>query len=629
MLLVEPAAYSIRLTRPKNRDKKKHEVANAIQVTRTVACLQHSEEKDYAHSHGRFRGARNANDALTPLSDPPFSKDDESEGAYIFVQATSCRRNVLCTVFVNPAPRSFYFPTFSIISHTLSEPIVPCCDVCDPSLLDLVRPGLRPKSTTKKLTYSKQPSLKVVSALRDWRQKVLINDKHPRYLPASYILSEEAIDKLASLSPCTESAVKGYLSQQWVFWTMYGPDVTTIVMLSQPQCENTIPSLATDHQHKDRNVGLGAVHGSGDTQYATRNYKRRRSCSPIDLLFASTEHTPQRQKRARRAVTNTPSYRNATVGSSSWSRSQSQSQSQSQSPHLPFLQPVSYRNATMESSSWSQSQSHSQSPHLPFSQPVSYHNATMESSSWSQSQSPHLSFSQPVSVMSSNDVATGHLKMDASPVPLLSLHRPQPPHSHPPMHPNALLGPLSPYQLPLSSQPLTSTPSWHTPAHSSTPLMSLGHPRHLRHSAAHNPPHFFTPISNRAVNLQLRTPMPLSHHWNSTSTPVPNASRLHPQIFGISAPHSPFHGPTVVASSSGGPHTAAYQHNITFESPTPREPVNPSRTPLSLPQYHRCVLPSGHAHPVPPHLGLFTPFPSPHPMVPPEEHHNSLNFSLH
>ncbi|KAH9008968.1 hypothetical protein EDB84DRAFT_1571624 [Lactarius hengduanensis] len=166
----------------------------------------------------------------------------------------------------------FDFLTLFVVSCARSEPTVPCCDVCDPSLLDLVRPGLRPKSTTKKLAYSKQPNLKIVSALRNWRQKVLIDDKHPRYLPASYILSEEAINKLASLSPCTESTVEGYLSQQWISWAMYGSDVTAVIVSS-------IPNLATEHQH---NSGLGAVHGSG-----------------------STQTSPQRQKRTRHAVTNT------------------------------------------------------------------------------------------------------------------------------------------------------------------------------------------------------------------------------------------------------------------------------------------------------------------------------------
>ncbi|KAN0130509.1 P-loop containing nucleoside triphosphate hydrolase protein [Lactarius tabidus] len=210
VLLVEPTAYSIRSTQPKKqgRGKKKQEVSQG-----TTTYLQQGEDKAYARSHGRFRGARNANDTLTPLDDPPFSEDDESEGAYLFIQATSCQRRVLRTVFVNPPP----------------QPIVPCCDICDPTLLDLVRPGPRPMSTVKKLAYSKHPNLEVISALRKWRQKTLIDDAHPQYLPASYLLSEEVIVKLASLSPSTESAIKGYLSQQWAFWTTYGPNITTII----------------------------------------------------------------------------------------------------------------------------------------------------------------------------------------------------------------------------------------------------------------------------------------------------------------------------------------------------------------------------------------------------------------
>lgn len=68
---------------------------------------QPGEDKDYARNHGRFQGAQNANDTLTPLGDLPFSKDDESKGAYLFVQATSCQHQVLCTVFVNPPPCLF------------------------------------------------------------------------------------------------------------------------------------------------------------------------------------------------------------------------------------------------------------------------------------------------------------------------------------------------------------------------------------------------------------------------------------------------------------------------------------------------------------------------------------------
>ncbi|KAH9027728.1 hypothetical protein EDB85DRAFT_2148371 [Lactarius pseudohatsudake] len=140
--------------------------------------------------------------------------------------------------------------------------------------------------------------------------------------------------------------------------------------------------------------------------------------------------------------------------------------------------------------------------------------------------------------------------------------------------------------------------------------------------SAQIPPHYSTPVSNPPVDFRLQTPKPLSHRWSTVSNPI-HTSRLYPQAFDISDPHSPFHGPAIVASSSGRSHTAAHQHNLTptFELPTP------SPTPFSNTQYRQRALPTERAHPAPPHLGTFAPFPSPHPM-PPEERHNFLNFSL-
>ena len=558
----------------------------------TTTYSQQSEEKDYARSHGRFRGAWNANDALTPVADPPFTEDDKSEGAYLFVQATSCRRQVLRTVFVNPPSRLFYHPNYFIVSHTLSEPTVPCCDICDPNLLDLVRPGQRPSSTTKKLTYSKHPNMVVVSALREWRRKVLIKDNHPRYLPASYILSEEAINKLARLSPCTESAAKGYLSQQWVFWSTYGSDVTDVIASSQPHCEKIVPSPATIHQDEAQDEGLSAVRDSGDV---TQHGKRRPE-SPIEVLFSSTvtvsgsQPGSQRQKRARRVVPNTPI-------------KSTPSQSPSQPSHHQFSQPILYSNSTVD------------------------------------------------------DITPGHSKLDANRVPPAPPHFIPPPqlpvpsqyHSYP-VYPNAPLGPFSPYR-PLApppsnlptSQPVMSTMSraCHTPARPTvTPTQALAQAsvpsrtrisQHIRHSNIYHPPYHSIPISDPAVSsLQPRTPIVPSHHWSPTVSSAPNMSWPHSQIFGISSPHSPFRSPTAVASSSMGPHIATYQRRSALHSSslsTPAEPLTPSRPPPPPLQYHQPSPLSGHAHPSMTQFGLFSPFPSPHPMVLPDKNLNNWNFS--
>ena len=576
MLLVEPTAYSIRLTQPKKQGRKKKQELSQVTATQ----LQPGEDKDYARNHGRFRGAQSATDTLTPLSDPPFSEDDESEGAYLFVQATSCRRQVLCTVFVNPPPRLFNILSCFIILRALSEPIVPCCDICDPSLLDLVRPGPRPMSTTKRLGYSKHPNAEVMLALREWRHKALINDDHPPYLPASYILSEEAINKLASLSPCTESAVKGYLSEQWVFWSVYGSDVTTIIISSQPQHEKIVPS--SNHQDEDRDEGFGTVHSDRDT---TQHGKRRRSCSPVDALFSSavtvlgSQPGSQRQKQARRVVPTMPT---------------SPSESPSQ-PSYHFSQPKS--------------------------QPTLYNNSTG----------------------TINNTTPGRSKSDAchaSPAPLRSLPPPQllvPSQYH--LYPDPPLGPLSPNRPlpPHKSQPvmsILSRHSCHTPAHStvtqalaqvSTPSRTLSHSQRIHHSNIYYPPYHSIPIIDPAVStLQPRTPIVPSHHWSPTSTSAPNMSPLHPQISGISSPHSPFRSPSVVPSLSMGPHIA-YQHRSSFQLSTPTEPVTPSRPLLPPPQYHQPS--SGHAHPSTTQFGLFSPFPSPHPMVLPDKNRNSWNFS--
>ncbi|KAH9012675.1 hypothetical protein EDB83DRAFT_326872 [Lactarius deliciosus] len=412
---------------------------------------------------------------------------------------------------------------------------------------------------------------------------------------------------------------------------MYGSGVTAVVMSSQTQSENATPNLATKHQYKDRvkdrDARLGAVHDRGGSQYATRNYKRRRSHSPFDPLFASTEQAPQQQKRARHTATNTASSSDATMEYTSWS--QSQSQSQSRSPHLPFPQPVFVVPSQVPSSVASShletdvspippSPSHQPRPQLPILSCSHLYRPSVPSNAPLGPLSPYR-----LPPSSQHVTSTG---AEASPVPPLPLHQPQPipplSRSHHLIVPsNAPLGPLSPYRLPLSSQHVTSTPSWHTPAHSSAPFMSS--PRPL--PAAQSPPHFSTPVSNPAVGLQLQTPIPLSHRWSSASNPVPAAaSRLHRQPFDISEPHSPFHSPHIVASSSGRSHTVAHHHNLnpTFELPTP------TPTPFSLPQYHQRALQTDRAHPAPPRLGIFTPFPSPHPM-PPEERHNFLDFSLH
>ena len=165
------------------------------------------------------------------------------------------------------------------------------------------------------------------------------------------------------------------------------------------------------------------------------------------------------------------------------------------------------------------------------------------------------------------------------------------------------------------------------PSHPIAPSRTLSHSQHSNIYHSHSP-HRSTPIFNpKASSLQLQTPTVASHHWTPTpNSSTPNTSQLRPEIFSIS-PHSPFCSPAVASSSSGGPHIATYHHPA-FQLSTPAEPVTPSRPPLPPPQYHQPVLLSCHTHPSMLQFGLFTPFPSPHPVVPPDKNHNNWNFSV-
>lgn len=104
-MLVEPSAYSMDATyvgeipveaetKKKKEGRKRHSVKGG---------WRKAKAKGYAKSHGRTQGARNCDDELSPCDDP-------TEGMYLFVQATRCRRKVLRTVFDGPKPSEFVNP---------------------------------------------------------------------------------------------------------------------------------------------------------------------------------------------------------------------------------------------------------------------------------------------------------------------------------------------------------------------------------------------------------------------------------------------------------------------------------------------------------------------------------------
>ncbi|KAI0054709.1 P-loop containing nucleoside triphosphate hydrolase protein [Artomyces pyxidatus] len=255
VLLVEPSTYSVLLTevhelpaRGRGRGKKKG---------KQTARKKRKNMKQYARERGRFRGSRSGNqDDIVECEQPPFDPSDQSEGLYLFVQKTTCRRRVLQVVFENPDP----------------NPSVPCCDIC-----------VKQKGTAApKTQYEETPLAAIEHALDDWREDIFTRDESSSYfLEPSCILPDEAIRRLASLKlPLHAGAIEGFLSRQWSYWPKYGEELTQhLLSIDTSPPHNTPPSASTMRPELATPMGENA---SNDVSTAMRAGNRKRCHSDAE-----------------------------------------------------------------------------------------------------------------------------------------------------------------------------------------------------------------------------------------------------------------------------------------------------------------------------------------------------------
>lgn len=111
-MLVEPSAYSVDATYvgeiPAETETKKKKGGRRRRSVK--GGWKKAKAKGYAKSRGRNRGGRNCDDDLPHCDEPSFNPDDPTEGMYIFIQTTRCRRKVLRAVFDGPEPSEFVVP---------------------------------------------------------------------------------------------------------------------------------------------------------------------------------------------------------------------------------------------------------------------------------------------------------------------------------------------------------------------------------------------------------------------------------------------------------------------------------------------------------------------------------------
>ncbi|KAL1707087.1 P-loop containing nucleoside triphosphate hydrolase protein [Schizophyllum commune] len=213
VLLVEPSAFLVDLSQAAPPDDveagskgKKHKKTRRNHGKRT---------KKAAIARGLFRGAADTkHDTVFVHEQPPLDWSSDNENLLVFVQTGICRRAVLTEVYKNQPPR----------------PTVPCCDICDSTLLDSVRPG-RPATTARQTKIKRGiPHTPVQQKLLEWRRLVVARD-YPRSLfGGSAFLKDETVELLASVGSFdTEARLAKILGSQWKWYTSHGRELFGIL----------------------------------------------------------------------------------------------------------------------------------------------------------------------------------------------------------------------------------------------------------------------------------------------------------------------------------------------------------------------------------------------------------------
>lgn len=119
----------------------------------------------------------------------------------------------------------------SPVNYRITDPSVPCCDVCNRALLDRTRPGVKKSTAGRRVAYEKEKCGALEDAIDEWRDAVLERDVPDPFFTPSYILPDEAVTKLSTLQlPLSRLNVSNFLAPQWIWWTKYGEELMDMML---------------------------------------------------------------------------------------------------------------------------------------------------------------------------------------------------------------------------------------------------------------------------------------------------------------------------------------------------------------------------------------------------------------
>ncbi|KAK0437644.1 P-loop containing nucleoside triphosphate hydrolase protein [Armillaria borealis] len=208
VLLVQPSAYTVDLveevmTTLKKKSARDPRTERPPSVSEAETKRRAQRRKAYAIAHGVYRGqAGGALDAIREKSCPPLNPLAVDEGLLVFVQTGTCRRRVLMEIYKNTKPLDL---------------TVPCCDICNPELLDHTRPGIAPKAKKKPSVKNGATKSSVkTNALRGWRETLKQRLYPSPLVSSSAIMNDEIVELLASAGPIESlDALTRVLAGHW------------------------------------------------------------------------------------------------------------------------------------------------------------------------------------------------------------------------------------------------------------------------------------------------------------------------------------------------------------------------------------------------------------------------------
>ncbi|KDR71310.1 hypothetical protein GALMADRAFT_1345788 [Galerina marginata CBS 339.88] len=216
VLLAEQSVYSTMLNEhgnkpAKSKFKKGEKRKGAAASNKQQTNEDSKARKNYAIARGGQRGSNDpTHDAILVRDHPAIDDKAEDEGLYSLIQSGVCRRSVLTRIYGNNPP----------------NPTVPCCDICDPSLLNRTRPGRHLDNAKTKRIKVGVLCLPVLEKLHDWRCLVKRRDFAASLFSADALLSNPLIELLASTGPvATRERLSVILGGQWGWEKTYGDEL--------------------------------------------------------------------------------------------------------------------------------------------------------------------------------------------------------------------------------------------------------------------------------------------------------------------------------------------------------------------------------------------------------------------